>query len=112
MGCTAALPCNAPEADFCMLDRTYQWDAVDRCHPFVLAAVPGTRGNPYDFGQDASRRRVNVADYAISRHTVTSALWTHIMGDDRLRDARGHSNLPIDHHGRMRNFRFRTGHPP
>lgn len=75
---------------------TYQWDADGRQYAFDFAPVPGTRGDPYEFGDDLSRRRVHVGDYAISRHTVTRALWTHIMGDDGNHSTDNSPAMPVD----------------
>ena len=79
-----------------MKQSEYQWEADGRRHAFAFSAVPGTRGDPYDFGEDASRRRVHLPDYAMSRHTVTRALWTHIMGDSGKHPALGAAAAPLD----------------
>ncbi|HEV8293150.1 MAG TPA: formylglycine-generating enzyme family protein [Tepidisphaeraceae bacterium] len=58
---------------------TYTFDHNKTKHSLDLVFVPGTRGQPYLFGESNAQLRVHIPDFLISTTLVTQALWTHIM---------------------------------
>jgi len=79
-----------------MKTGTYRWDAGGTSYEFALVAVTGTHGDPFEFGAEIPPRRMNVGGFAISRTTVTEALWAHIMGDDPRHSKRPSPLYPVD----------------
>jgi hypothetical protein len=59
---------------------TYPFDLNKTQHSLDLVFVQGTHGRPYNFGDPASPRQVNVNDFFISTTPITHAFWIHVMG--------------------------------
>jgi sulfatase modifying factor 1 len=63
-----------------MEPRRFAWRGPAGPEELVLAAVPGTSGSPYLFGQAAQRRPMQVAGFHIGATPVTQGLWQLVMG--------------------------------
>ena len=74
--------------------RRYCWRHGSDDHELTLAFVPGTSGEPYDFGHGTDRRPVEVPSFFIATTPVTQALWQHVMGSNPA--ARPDLRCPIE----------------
>ena len=65
-----------------MSDIKYCWivDSVD--HSIAMSHVDGTGGRPFLFGEEPSKRAIEIQDFFLATVPVTQALWTHVMGTD------------------------------
>ena len=74
--------------------RRYAWRDESGEHELILAWVPGTDGTPYDFGNGADRRAIEVPGFFIATTPVTQALWSHVMGSNPA--ARPDPRCPVE----------------
>jgi formylglycine-generating enzyme required for sulfatase activity len=74
--------------------RRYAWRDESGEHELILAWVPGTDGTPYDFGNGADRRAIEVPGFFIATTPVTQALWRHVMGSNPA--ARPDPRCPVE----------------
>jgi formylglycine-generating enzyme required for sulfatase activity len=59
---------------------SYTWPAGNVEYELRLVPVPGTRGQPFEFGKGRRRRSIEVPDFYLMSTPVTQALWTYVMG--------------------------------
>ena len=61
---------------------SYRWIDGQQERGVVFVPVPGTRGDPYAFGEPPQSLAIEVRDFFIGAVPVTQAFWSHVVGPD------------------------------
>ena len=64
-------------------------------HEIELIFVEGTNDNPFLFGTENDKHKINIKDFFIAKFPVTQALWKYIMGNDEFHLNPDDDNKPV-----------------